>query len=95
MRWRGSPLGEGQKARLYLNVNIILPNVSGQHQISHIVVAHGINVVLQVAFSIIGQNNASQFTVSSKVKAGVSGENQQASHVSPSNLLLKWNFTVC
>ena len=51
--------------------------------------AHCIHIVLQVAFSIIWQNNAAQLAITSKVKAGISGEHQQTSHIPPTNLLLK------
>lgn len=50
--------------------------------------AHCIHIVLQVAFSIVWQNDATQLAVTSKVKASISGEHQQTSHIPPTNLLL-------
>lgn len=51
--------------------------------------AHGVDVVLKVTLSIIGQDYAAQFAVASEVKTGISGKHQQTSHVSPADLLLK------
>ena len=51
--------------------------------------AHGVHIVLQVTFSIIGQYDATQFAISSKVETSISGEHQQASHIPPTNLLLR------
>ena len=55
---------------------------------TYIVVAHCVHVVLQVTFPIVGQNYSSQFPVSSKVEASVSGEHQQTGDVPPANVLL-------
>lgn len=60
-----------------------------QHPATYIVMAHCIHIVLQVTFSIIGQNDATQFAITSKVEASVSGEHQQTSHIPPANLILR------
>lgn len=62
---------------------------SPSRNLSYIVVAHGVNVVLQVAFSIVGQYDSTQLAISSKVEASVSGEHQQASHIPPTDLILR------
>lgn len=36
--------------------------------------AHGVDIILKVAFSIVGKHNATQFTVSRKVKSSISGK---------------------
>lgn len=50
--------------------------------------AHCIHIVLQVTFSIIGQNDAAQFAIASEVEASIGGEHQQTSHIPPTNLIL-------
>lgn len=42
-----------------------------------------------MTFSIIGQNDATQFAVAGKVEAGISGEHQQTSHIPPTNMILR------
>lgn len=42
-----------------------------------------------MTFSIVGQYDATQLAVSSKMEASISGEHQETSHVSPANLLLE------
>lgn len=61
----------------------------GEYRSSYIVVAHGVRIVLQVAFPIIGQNNATQLAIASKVEASISGEHQQTSHIPPTNVILR------
>lgn len=56
---------------------------------SYVVMAHGVHVVLQMTLPIVGQNDAAQLAVSSKVEASVSGEHQQTSDVPPANGLLQ------
>ncbi len=51
--------------------------------------AHGIHIVLQVTFSIIWQNYATQFAIASKVEASISGKHQQTSHIPPTDLILR------
>lgn len=51
--------------------------------------AHGVHVVLQVTPPIVGQDDTSQFAVSSKVETGIGGKHQQTSHVPPADLILK------
>lgn len=51
--------------------------------------AHGIHIVLQVTFSIVGQNDAAQLAIASEVEASISGEHQQTGHIPPANLLLR------
>lgn len=41
-----------------------------------------------MTLSIIGQDDASQLAISSKVETSISGKHQQASHVPPADLLL-------
>lgn len=55
---------------------------------THVVVAHGVHVVLQVTLSVVWQDDASQFAIASEVEAGISGEHQQAGHVPPADLIL-------
>jgi len=50
--------------------------------------AHCVNIVFHVTFSIIRQHYASQLAISSKVEASISGEDQQTSHISPADLML-------
>lgn len=50
--------------------------------------AHGVHVVLQVTPPIVGQHDAAQFAVSSKVETSISGKHQQTSHVPPADLVL-------
>lgn len=61
---------------------------------AYIVVAHSVHVVFQVALPIIGQNDASQFAISRKVEASISGKHEQTSHVPPADLFLESKHTV-
>lgn len=38
---------------------------------------------------IIGQDNATQFAITSKMEASIGGENQQTGHIPPTNQLLR------
>jgi hypothetical protein len=51
--------------------------------------AHGVHVVLQMTLPIVGQNDAAQLAVSSKVEASISGEHQQTCDVPPANGILQ------
>lgn len=52
---------------------------------------HGVNVVLQMTLSIVGQDDASQFAISCKVETSIGGKHQQTSYVPPADLLLGEN----
>lgn len=51
--------------------------------------AHGVHVVVQVTLPVVGQDDASQFAVTSKVETSVGGEDEQPSHIPPPDLLLE------
>lgn len=51
--------------------------------------AHCVDVILQVTFPIVGQDNTTQFTIPGKVEARIGGENQQAGHIPPPDQVLK------
>lgn len=51
--------------------------------------AHGVHVILQVTLPIIGQDDASQFAIASKVETSISGKHQQPGHVPPADLFLQ------
>lgn len=48
---------------------------------------HGVHVVLQVTFAIIGEHDAAQFSIPGKMESGVRGEDEEASDVPPADLL--------
>lgn len=56
---------------------------------TYIVMAHCVHIILQVTFSIVGQHNATQFAITSKMEARISGEYQQTGHIPPTNQLLR------
>lgn len=56
---------------------------------TYIIVAHCVDVILQVTFPIVGQDNSTQFAIAGKVEASVSGENQQTGHIPPANQVLR------
>ena len=80
-RWR-------RKVTFTTHESEIFQNRSQLNFSTHIIVAHCVDAVLQVTFSVIWQHDAAQFTISSKVEASVSGEDQETSHVPPANQLL-------
>lgn len=51
--------------------------------------AHCVHIILQVTFSIVGQHNATQFAITSKMEARISGEYQQTGHIPPTNQVLR------
>lgn len=58
---------------------------------TYIVMAHGVHVILQVAFPIIRKHDAAQFSVSSKVKSSIRGKHKQTGNIPPANLILIHN----
>lgn len=50
---------------------------------------HGVRVVLQVTFPVIGQNDAAQLAVAGEVEAGVGGEHEQTGYIPPTNVILR------
>lgn len=60
-----------------------------QPRAAYIIVAHCVDVILQVTFPIIGQDNTTQFAITGKVEASISGENQQTGHIPPTNQVLR------
>ncbi len=55
------------------------------------VVAHGVHIILQMAFSIIWSNNATQLSISSKMESSIRGEHKEASNIPPADHVLKNN----
>lgn len=49
---------------------------------------HGVHVVLQMTLPIVGEDDAAQFAVSSKVETSIGGEHEQTSHVPPADVFL-------
>lgn len=61
----------------------------GRPRAAYVVVAHCVDVVLQVTFAVIGQDNATQFAIAGKVETSIGGENQQTGHIPPTDLVLR------
>lgn len=63
------------------------------HGITHtyVIMAHSVHVILQMAFSIIGKYNSTQFPISSKVESSIGGKHKQTCDVPPADLILIQN----
>ena len=57
---------------------------------THVVVAHGVHVVLQVTLSVVGQHDAPQLAVAGKMEASIGGEHQQPGDIVPPADLVLW-----
>lgn len=55
---------------------------------TYVVVAHAVHVVLQMTPPVVGQDNAAQFAIASKVETSIGGKDEQPSHIPPPDLLL-------
>lgn len=63
------------------------------HGVTHtyIVMAHGVHVILQMAFPVIRKYDATQFSVSSEVESSVRGKHKQTGNIPPADLILIHN----
>lgn len=56
---------------------------------TYVIMAHSVHVILQMAFSIIGKHDSTQFPISSKVESSIRGKHKQTCYVPPADLILK------